>query len=187
MPDDTGPGPENLVHRLMQGHGAWFVLHTRSRQEKAVAADLTAAGTGCFLPLNDTVRYYGRRKAKVAEPLFPGYVFMFGEMDEAYTVDRCRRLAQVIRVPNQAQLTESLASLATVLAGGGELTPHPRLASGTWVEVTSGPFKGARGMVDRYSKPDRLVIQVDVLGQGSVLEIDGGLLIPVEDLAPAAA
>ena len=64
--------------------GDWHVLHTKSRQEKVVAAELGAMGIAYYLPLVRQVRYYGRRKAKVAMPLFPGYLFLRGSLEQVY-------------------------------------------------------------------------------------------------------
>ena len=160
----------------LEGVGQWFVLHTRSRQEKALAADLSAMGVRCFLPMLKTVRYYGRRKARVVLPLFPNYVFLRGSLDDVYQADRTRRVASIIRVADQAGLQRELMQIHRVLLAEGELSLHPGLERGVWVEVTAGPFKRVRGQVEGYAKLDRLILQVQALGQASSLEIDAGLL-----------
>ena len=164
--------------------GDWFVVHTKPRQEKALSRDLDALGVSHFLPLTRVVRYYGRRKALAELPLFPGYVFLRGEVDEAYEADRTRRVAGIIRVPNQTELQDQLASIADALAMDAPLDPHPYLKKGTPVEVRCGPFKGLRGVVED-KKQNRLVLQVNVLGQASSMEIDGSLLDPIDALDEA--
>ncbi|MFW6058940.1 MAG: transcription termination/antitermination protein NusG [Phycisphaeraceae bacterium] len=165
----------------------WFVLHTRSRQEKSLAADLHAMAIEHYLPLVQSVRYYGRRKATVQMPLFPGYVFLYGSIDQAYTADRTRRVAQLIPVTDQARFEQEVEAIRLAQACGAELDPYPYLCEGTWVEVRAGPFKGLRGVVENKRRPDRLLLQVEVLGQGASLEIDAGLLVPLEPAAAAAA
>lgn len=167
--------------------GRWFVLHTLSRQEQALARDLTAMGADYYLPMVRTVRYYGRRKQRVELPLFPGYVFMRGALEQAYEADRTRRVAQIIRVADQDRLIEELKQIEGVLGAGGELKPRRYLQRGMWVEVTAGPFKGVIGMVDAHGRGDRLVLRVQTLGQASELEIDAGLLAPLEKPAAGAA
>ena len=179
------PTPVNPVDDLLaRSKGRWLVLHTRSRQEKAVARDLHAIGAGCYLPERDTVRYYGRRKAKVILPLFPGYVFLFGQRDQAYLADRLGRLVSIIEVPDQEELTDELRNLAAALRAGGDLEPCNPFAMGEWVEVGSGPFKGVRGRVEGYGSARRLILGVGLLGLGAALEIDGALLQRVD--APVA-
>lgn len=160
----------------------WFVLHTRSRQEKALVADLRAMAVDCYLPLTEAVRYYGRRKARVALPLFPGYVFLCGSLDQAHNADRTRRVVQLIPVTDQVRFEQELANIRLALTRGAGLEPHPCLKVGTWVEVRSGPFRGLRGLIEANRKADRLVLQIQTLGQGSSLEIDRALLEPVEPM-----
>lgn len=182
-PADRGEAVAADVPASPASEPRWFVVHTRSRQEKALAADLAAMRVTSYLPLSSAVRYYGRRKMRVELPLFPGYVFLWGSIEEAYAADRTRRVVQLIPVVNQARFAEELESVRRALEGGAELEPHPYLQAGTPVEVRSGPFKGVRGVVENRVKADRLCIQIEALGQASSLEIDGALLEPIESLA----
>src|SRR3954468_6567352 len=144
--------------------GDWRVLHTKSRQEKVVAADLAAMGIAHYLPLVRQVRYYGRRKAKVAMPLFPGYVFLRGSLDHVYAADRTKRIANIIAVNAQQQLDWELRNLHLALSKDAELTPFPFLRKGVRVEVRSGPFRGLQGVIEGRAAENRLVLQVDMLG-----------------------
>ncbi len=142
-------------------------------------------GIDHYLPLMQSVRYYGRRKARVELPLFPGYVFLRGTLDEAYAADRTKRLAQLIRIADQRRFETELDNIRLALNQGAVLAPHPCLKTGDWVEVRSGPFKGLRGVVEDKLRANRLVLQVAALGQGASLEIDSALLEPVELDSPA--
>ncbi len=160
--------------------GDWWVLHTRPRQEKAVARDLEALNIVHYLPLVNTIRYYGRRKMQVELPLFAGYVFLRGSVEQAWAVERSGRLAQIIAVHDQDRLEVELNNLRLVLDSGQELDPHPYLREGMWVEVRSGPLKGVQGIIERKRHHSRLVLQIEALGQATSLEIDGSLLEPIE-------
>jgi transcription termination/antitermination protein NusG len=158
----------------------WHVLHTKSRQEKLLAADLKAMQIDCYLPLVRQVKYYGNRKAKVELPLFPGYVFLKGTLDEAYQADRTDRVAQIIKVANQTHLEWELTNLRKALEGDAILDPYPYLTKGIKVEVRSGPFRGIQGVVEDRLRMNRLLLQIDLLGKAASLEIDGALLEPIE-------
>lgn len=158
----------------------WHVLHTRSRQEKALAESLDARGLEYFLPLIKAPRYYGRRKLVSELPLFPGYVFLRGTLDEVYEADRTKRVAHVIAVNDQARLEEELAAIRQALASEATFDPFPYLVRGVRVEVIAGPLRGIRGMVESRTRRDRLILQVDVLGQATSVEIDGSLLMVLE-------
>ena len=158
----------------------WFVLHTKSRQEKALARELGAMGLDCYLPLTRHARLHGGRKAVVDEPLFPGYVFLKATTDEAYDADRTKRVANIIRVPDQHHLEWELNNIRLALECSATLDPYPHLSQGRRVEVRSGPFRGLQGVIEGRGREARLILQVDVLGRAVSMEIDGGVVEPVD-------
>ena len=162
------------------GAGAWFVLHTRVHQEKLLADDLSAKRIAHFLPLVRRVRYMGRRKTVVETPLFPGYLFLRGSIEEAYSADRSRRVAQILTVVDQARMDWELRNIGLALTNQATLDPYPYLRKGIRVEVRSGPLRGLQGIVEDRTKLNRLVLQVDILGQATSLELDGSLLDVLE-------
>ena len=176
----TGP-TANLtgLSTLDQEAGQWFVLHAKSRQEKALAVAITAQDMACFLPLSRQVRFYGRRKVTVELPLFPGYVFLHGSIEQAYDINLTGRVARIIHVPDQRRFESEIDKIRLALAEDAPLDPHPYLKRGIRVEVRSGPMRGLRGMIADRTKNDRLILQVQMLGQASSLEIDGALLDPI--------
>lgn len=160
--------------------GQWFVLHTKSRQEKVLATDLERMNVPCYLPIVSRMRFYGRRKAMVDEPLFPGYLFLRGTLDQAYEADRTKRVANILPVNDQARMDWELRNLWVALGRGATLDPYPHLKLGRRVVVRSGPFRGLQGMVEERITWNHLILTIDMLGQAVSLEIDGSLLDPVE-------
>jgi transcription antitermination factor NusG len=154
----------------------WRVLHVKSRQEKVLSDDLTAMGIPHYLPLIRRQRYYGNRRATVEMPLFSGYVFLRGTLEDAYRADRTKRLANVICVTDQRQIDWELRNIRLALANHASLDAHPFLTQGVRVRVQSGPLRGLEGVIEDRSKIGRLVLQVRMLGSASSLEIDGSLL-----------
>lgn len=181
-PTDTVPEPSGA-----DSAGAlWWVLHTKPRQEKALAQDLVERGLDHFLPLQPTVRYYGKRKFRVELPLFSGYLFLRGSLDEAIQADRTGRVASVIKVKDQVLLDKELAAIRLALEKGAVLTVSGMIAAGDHVEVTAGPFKGLRGIVERLGTHDRLLLGVHLINRAAVLEIDHGLLQRADQDSPVA-
>jgi transcription antitermination factor NusG len=165
--------------RESQPAARWFVLHTKSRQEKALAQSLEALGIGYYLPLVEHVRRDRGRKIVTPTPLFPGYLFLHGSQDQAYEADRTKRLAQIIPVADQARLDADIRNLKLALAHQAKLEPYPFLKRGTRVEVRSGPFRGLQGIVEDRAGAGRLILQVDVIGKATCMEIDGAALEPL--------
>ncbi len=160
--------------------GKWHLLHTKSRQEKALTETLTAQGIAHFLPLASVGRSYGGRKVTVELPLFPGYVFLKGSLDQLYSADRTKRVAGIIPVVDQEKIGRELRSLAQALVSRVQLDPYPYLRAGVKVCVRCGPLMGMEGVIESRNKRDRLILQVDVLGQATSLEIDGAILDVIE-------
>jgi hypothetical protein len=177
LTDNAGSAPRDCFAE--DAPGCWHVLHVRSRQEKVLAADITAMGIAHFLPLVRRARTYGRRDAIIDVPLFPGYVFLRGSLDEAYRCDRTKRVAAIIPVPDQRTLDWELRNIRLALGGGASLHPHPCLANGVRVVVRCGAFRGLQGVVDHHGKGDRLVLQVKMLGGGASLELGGAFVEPL--------
>lgn len=164
------PGPDEA-----QGL-AWYIVQTKSRQEKKLAGHMRAMQIRSFLPLVSKVRIYGKRQQFADIPLFQGYVFLYGRIEQVYEVDRTRHSARFLEVPDQEKLHGELSAVHTILVGGGGLDPYPALTEGVRAEVRAGPFKGVQGLVEGRGKLNRIIFQIEILGQASSLEIDGSLL-----------
>lgn len=168
---------------LEAGSKRWHVLQTKSRQEKALRESLEARGMRVYLPLVAVQRNYGGRRAKVELPLFPGYLFLQGTLEDVYEADRTKRVARVIEVFDQKALAEELRNVELAIRGVGETSrfdPFPYLKIGIRVEVISGPLRGVRGLIEDRRKRDRLILQVNVLGQATSVEVDSAVLAPLE-------
>lgn len=160
----------------------WYVLHTKSRQEKALASTLSAMRIECYLPLSRELRYHGGRKSFVDLPVFPSYLFVFGTKEQAYLADRTKRVARLIEVVDQKRLEWELENIRWALAHDAPLLPHPYLEEGVMVEVRYGPLRGLQGFVRQKKRNNRLVLQVEAFGRAVSLEIEESLLEPIDVL-----
>jgi transcriptional antiterminator RfaH len=159
---------------------AWYVLHTRPRQEKALARLLDGRDIETFLPLTRIVRFYGHRKRVVEQPLFPSYLFLCGSRDASYDALATGRVVQLIHCIDQQALGHEIQHIRAALECGAMLAPHAQLRRGCRVRVTAGPFAGLEGLVEQRVRPERLILQVQTLGRAASLEIDADLLEPVD-------
>lgn len=160
--------------------GSWFVMRTRSRQEQILARDLRDRRVAHFLPLVTVLKCYAGREAAVQTPLFPGYLFLRGNLDDVSAADRTDRVAQIIPVPDQPQLERDLHHLHRALTGGQAMNPHPSPRPGVRVEVREGPLRGLQGMIESPDRRGRIILQVQALGQAVSLEVDPALVHVLE-------
>ena len=64
----------------------WYVVYTKPRWEKKVAALLTEKGVENYCPLNRVTKNWSDRKKIVLEPLFKGYVFLTADITDKWDV-----------------------------------------------------------------------------------------------------
>ena len=161
--------------------GTWFVLHTKARQEKAVAGDLETLGIQHFLPLVRYRRIQGGRVRRSSVPLFPGYIFLCGDDQDRLAALRTRRVANVLLVPDQAQLKFDLSHIWKAVDSEHPVDLYPRLRKGTRCRVTRGSLSGLEGVVIRRKGPWSVYVGVAFLGQSAELEIDPADLMILDD------
>lgn len=158
----------------------WLVLWTKSRQEKELSRQLDARHVEHFLPLINQVSMTRGRKRVTEVPLFPGYVFLNGQIEDAYDAVASKRVCQVIRITDQQRFIHEIEQIRRALEGKVELQLHPFAVVGRRCRVKRGPLIGLEGVITERGRRDRLVLTVDVLGRGAALEIDADLLEPVD-------
>ncbi|MHC4071734.1 MAG: transcription termination/antitermination protein NusG [Planctomycetota bacterium] len=152
--------------------GEWWVAHTKSRNEKALAHDLIRRGISYFLPMSWKVRRKSRRTTRSLLPLFGGYLFCCGQEETRTELMRTDRVANLIEVADQQKLIKELVQIEQALRAGAPLIPHKYVKAGQKCAVKAGPLLGLQGVVARTSGATRLVLQVDMLGQAASVEID---------------
>jgi hypothetical protein len=156
--------------------GRWWLVQTRSRQEKALAADLAKMSIACFLPLARVERRYGGRAFQLRIPLFPSYLFLCGNEDHRYAALMTHRAAQVIAVADQDRLKLELRQVCQATLSDEPVDLYRGLQRGRRCRITGGSLQGIEGVVIRRRGLYRVYLGIEVLGQSAELEIDPGLL-----------
>ncbi|RKY11085.1 MAG: antitermination protein NusG [Planctomycetota bacterium] len=151
--------------------GTWRVAHTKSRNEKALAWQMQKKDISYFLPMTKKVYRKKGRTFRSLLPLFTGYVFFCGDEDDRVEVLRTNRVANIIEVEDQPRLVAELTPIHLALDKGEQLLPHKYIKTGQQCRVTAGPLVGTEGIVVRAGERTRLVLQVDILGQATSVEI----------------
>ncbi len=161
--------------------GSWWVLHTRPRQEKALARQLRQREVGYYLPLW-TKRTRIRGKLVPAHlPLFPGYLFLFADTAQLMQALSTHRVARHLEVVDQARLWHDLRQLERLMASGMPITPERALVPGARVEIRSGPLAGLRGVIARSVSGQRFIVEVDFIQRGASVLLEDHVLECVRD------
>jgi transcription antitermination factor NusG len=168
------------VESIRDFEGQWWVVHTRSRNEKALAHDLISKEISYFLPMSWKVRRKSRRTIRSLLPLFNGYLFFCGQENDRVELLKTNRVANLIEVNDQQKLLNELIQIDQALRTGAPLTPHKYIKTGQRCRVIAGPLIGLEGIVVRTKNATRLVLQIDMLGQAASVEIDVDMMEVLE-------
>ena len=161
--------------------GLWWVAHTKSRNEKALAHDLIGKDISYFLPMSWKIRRRKGRKIRSLLPLFSGYLFFCGEENQRIELLRTNRVANLIEVEDQQRLSDELLQLEQALRTGAPLVPYRYIKTGQRCQVTAGPLADLQGIVVRTRNTTRLVLQIDMLGQAASVEIDTDMIEVIDE------
>ncbi len=157
---------------------SWWVAHTRSRQEKALARHLVPLEIPFYLPCREhRVRRAGRTFLTYL-PLFPGYVFFRGSAANRQRALRSNLIVQILGVTDQELLSRELSQIRHLQESGADLIPYFELLPGDPVYVRDGPFKGYTGLVVRRRGQLRLVVTITMLRQAVTVEFERGAVVP---------
>jgi transcriptional antiterminator RfaH len=168
--------PDTAHSGEYRGNSVWWLAHTLPRQEKKVAVALLARRVSYYLPLV-TRKSLSRGRTRVARiPLFPGYVFIYGNDEERLQVLKTNRVLALQHVTEGDKLRTDLLRFSELIALGAPLVPEARLVAGDRVRVKAGPFRGQEGVVLRRNGKTRLLIAINYLQRGASLEVDDCLL-----------
>ena len=145
---------------------AWYVLYTKSRNEKKVAERLSAARYNVYCPLHKVKRQWSDRVKIIEEPLFKGYLFIQVEdhkRDEVFSFPGTVRYLFWLRRPAVVRDAE----IKTIQKWLGEYAHEDidisDILPGDYVRITSGPFTGEQAMLlDKTNK--KAVVQLKELG-----------------------
>ena len=158
----------------------WYALWTRSRHEQVVREQLERKSVEVFLP---TIRKWSRwkdRKKQIDWPLFPGYCFARFEPHDSLPILKCTGVVNIVSFEGEpAAIPEhEIDSIRTLIDTDLAFDPVPLIKEGQMVEVVHGPLKGVVGRLVQKKEKARLVLSVDLIGQGVSVEIDAADVRP---------
>jgi len=158
----------------MNDASPWFAIWTRSRHEQVVREQLDRKGLETFLPTITRWSRWKDRKKQITWPLFPGYCFARFDAADRLPVLKCAGVVSIVSFDGQpAPIPEAeIAGIRTLVDSDLAYDPCPLINEGDMVEVRHGPLKGVVGRLVRKGAHARLVLSVELIGQGVSVEVD---------------
>jgi transcriptional antiterminator RfaH len=158
---------------------AWYLVHTKPRQEDVALANLERQGYECYLP-QMRIERIRRRKAEVAtEPMFPCYLFIrLDNSDQGKSWSPIRSTLGVSQLVHfgarAAKVDEALVELLRLREQAMPL--DAMFQSGDSVFITDGPFAGIEAIYQTADADRRAFILLEILSKPVSMQIDTGRL-----------
>jgi transcriptional antiterminator NusG len=158
----------------------WYAIWTRSRHEQVVCEQIARKHYDAFLPTITRWSRWKDRKKKIDWPLFPGYCFARFDPAEALAILKCTGVVNIVSVEGKpAAIPEhEIEGIRTLVMSDLQYDPCPLIREGMMVEVKHGALKGVVGRLIRKGAHARLVLSVDLIGQGVSVEVDAADVKP---------
>ena len=149
-------------------------MWTRARHENRVLDQLQRKDLEAFLPKVARWSRWKDRKKRIEWPLFPGYCFVKIDPHETLPVLKCTGVVSLISSNGRPAPIPDLEieSIRTLVDSELSYDPCPLVKIGQMVQVVSGPLRGVVGRLTRKGQHARLVLSVDLIGQGVAVELD---------------
>jgi transcription elongation factor/antiterminator RfaH len=158
---------------------AWYLVHTKPRQEDVALTNLQRQGYECYLP-QMRVERIRRRKAEIAtEPMFPRYLFIqLDSSDQGKSWSPIRStlgVSQLVHFGARAAKVDD--TLVDLLRQREQAMPlDPMFHSGDSVFITDGPFSGIEAIYQTADAERRAFILLEILSKPVSMQIDTGHL-----------
>ncbi|MFZ0132844.1 MAG: UpxY family transcription antiterminator [Desulfobacterales bacterium] len=155
---------------------SWYVLHTKSRFESVVHDGLDKKKIEVFLPKVRVKSKRRDRRLMIHVPLFPGYLFVKSDLNPYRHLDILKTTGVVRLIGTKdgpvPVSDDTIASLKIMVAVEQPIATGARLRKGDRVIVVSGPFAGVSGTFVRYRGKQRVVVNIEALGQHAGVDVD---------------
>ena len=158
---------------------AWYLFHTKPRQEDVALTNLQRQGYECYLP-QMRIERIRRRKVEIAtEPMFPRYLFIrLDSSDQGKSWSPIRStlgVSQLVHFGARAAKVDD--ALVELLRQREQAMPLDAMFhSGDSVVITDGPFAGIEAIYQTADADRRAFILLEILSKPVSMQIDTGRL-----------
>jgi len=154
----------------------WFVLKTKTSNEKKTTKQLSEDGHTVFLPIIETVRQWSDRKKKVSSPLIPSVVFVNCHKKELNRFYEYTGVVSILKYLNEPAIVkefeiQNLIILEKEFNGIETHVSNEKFEIGKLVQVVQGPFKNLIGESIKHNGKHRLMVKLDMLNAEYIVNI----------------
>ena len=180
MPQSQATDARQLQSSDAIAEPSWYAIWTRSRHEQVVREQIQSKHLDAFLPTITRWSRWKDRKKRIDWPLFPGYCFARFSPEETLTVLKCTGVVNIVSFEGRpaAIPDHEIEGIRRLVESDMQYDPCPLIREGELVEVNHGALKGVVGRLIRKGAHARLILAVDLIGQGVSVEVDAADVKP---------
>lgn len=163
----------------------WYVVYTKSQQEKIADEHLTRQHFQTCLPLLKEPKRVKRKWQDVIVPLFPRYLFvkLKLETDNVAPIRSTRGVIGLVRFGETPQsLPEGFVEHLNRYVDaetGCHFPTRPLFTPGGFVKILEGPFAGCTGVYQKEVGKERALLLLEFLGRSNHITLDYNQISPV--------
>ena len=165
----------------LQPNHAWYLVHTKGRQEDTALTNLQRQNFRCYMPMLYVEKVRRGKPVVVAEPMFPSYVFVqldaTGNGQSWSPIRSTLGVRELVKFGGHPAKVDS--DLITVLHEREQLqqaNPKALFAAGDKVVITDGPFAGIEAIYQTTDAERRSKILLSMLNKPVPMRIAPGKL-----------
>lgn len=139
----------------------WYVVSTKSRQERTAQTNLEKLGIETFFPLLKRMKSVRQRKLGEIGPLFPSYLFARFELKNHFrAVNFAQGVRNLVAFGADPAIIEDqiIESIKSRLENGCITVNSSAFTSGQPVKILEGPFQGVQAVFEREMDDHQRVI-----------------------------
>jgi len=171
---------ENHLHEM---EPRWFAVYTKYKNEKFAIKLLQERGVLAYVPLQEKIRVYTRKKKRVQLPLFPGYIFVKIIRDEYIKVLETEGVVKFVHFSrNLIAIPEYEIDLIRRILGE---KIDIAVEQGVWnigdaVEIIAGNLTGLKGRLIEQKGKQNFLVALERFGYSLRMNIDKKVLRKLE-------
>jgi transcriptional antiterminator RfaH len=151
---------------------AWYVVHTKPRQEARALENLQNQGFNCFLPTLQVQKLRNQKVQTVTEPMFSRYLFI--QLDDQ--TQNWGPIRSTLGVSKLVSFGPQPAKVPPEFVAFLQEAPPEELermfSPGDTVQVAVGPLRGLEGKYLAHDGETRAFVLIELLGQPQRLRIE---------------
>ena len=161
-------------------------MYTKPRQEFTAAQEFRAEGFEFYLPTIELMKQWSDRKKKVTEPLFRGYIFLYGTEGERLKAVQMKSIVKTVSFDGKPSVIPDweIENLKRMLEGTNEIDISDIPPVGSKVKVIAGPFKDIEGIVYDNENSERMIaITIELLRRSVIARLPVDSVIELNEKA----